>query len=119
MNINKFGTSTLNVLPKNLDLQELQETIDENVEEKVHRQMKDEEFRRREERRRNNEQLKMTDEQLQKCFPALASDLKKREHVDIQKEMDKIKNQNDFDLGGIETDPLSSSKVTSPARSIS
>ena len=71
----------MNVLPKAMLFTD--DVIEEMNQNKADRLKKDEKFRRREDRRLQNEQLKSTDEQLNECFPALVTELKKRQRDEV------------------------------------
>ena len=75
-------------VPQDLSiLKEIKLQSDEDLEERVNRQLQDEQFTRREERRKANIHFKETDEMMKNCFPELAIEMKKREKEEIEKEM--------------------------------
>ena len=75
-------------VPQDLSiLKEIKLQSDEDLEERVNRQLQDEQFTRREERRKANIHFKETDEMMKSCFPELNIEMKKREKEEIEKEM--------------------------------
>ena len=75
-------------VPQDLSiLKEIKLQSDEDLEERVNRQLQDEQFTRREERRKANIHFKETDEMMKNCFPELSIEIKKREKQEIEKEI--------------------------------
>ena len=68
-------------------LKVIENQSDENLEEKVNRQVADEQFQRREVRRQANSQLRQTDQQLLQCFPKLSTDLREYAKNELENEM--------------------------------